>query len=446
MGLQPRRDETTDVREREQRTRGAPIAHAHSSASYHSVGVFARMQSVRTWDLEDGDAQLMAGVADASFDFVHSSHCLEHMRDPVEALRHWVRILKPGGHLVVTVPDEDLYEHGFWPSRFNGDHKWTFTIAKPASWSARSINVADLLAGMADQLSVERLVLQADFFQERWDRAFDQTGFPPTECAIEFVARKRPQPLPAGAPRELPPALVHANLPRLRDAVFEVPGASLPHGLVMPFATYSPWRADAAFREALQAIQGHTLVDHYRCWELWQLVPQLREVPGDILEVGVWRGGTGCLLGLAARQAGIDAALVLADTFAGVVKAGEGDNAYRGGEHADTSADLVRGLLDTHGLGGARLLTGMFPEETGEAVAGRRFRLVHIDVDTRRSAADAFEWAWPRLSPGGVVVFDDYGFPRCEGVAGFVDGLRGRAGLVCLHNLNGHAVLVKTGA
>lgn len=409
------------------------------------VGIFARMQSVRTWDLEDGDAQLMAGVPDASFDFVHSSHCLEHMRDPVEALRHWLRILKPGGYLVVTVPDEDLYEHGFWPSRFNGDHKWTFTIAKPASWSARSINVADLLAGLADQLAVERLVLQADFFQERWDRAFDQTGVPPTECAIEFIARKRPQPLPAGAPRELPPTVVHANLPRLRDAVFEIPDAALPHGLVMPFATYSPWRTDEAFQAALQAIQGHTLVDHYRCWSLWQMLAQLRDVPGDILEVGVWRGGTGCLLALAARRAGIAADLVLADTFTGVAKAGEGDNAYRGGEHADTAPDIVRRLFVHQELPPPFLLEGVFPDRTGDAAADRRFRFCHIDVDARLSAEGAFEWVWPRLSAGGVVVFDDYGFHRCEGVTRYVDGLRGSPGMVVIHNLNGQAVVLKSG-
>ncbi|MBL8491932.1 MAG: class I SAM-dependent methyltransferase [Rhodocyclaceae bacterium] len=410
------------------------------------VGVFARMQSVRTWDLEDGDAQLMAVVPVASFDFVHSSHCLEHMRDPVEALRHWVRILKPGGYLIVTVPDEDLYEHGFWPSRFNGDHKWTFTVAKPASWSARSVNVAELLVGLADQIAVERLDLQADFFQETRDRNFDQTGTPTTECAIEFVARKRPRPLPPGAPRELPPALVHANLPRLRDAVLDIPGTRLPHGVVMPFASYSPWRADAAFAAAYQAIRGHTLVDHYRCWGLWRLAGQLAAVPGDLLEIGVWRGGTACLLALASRAAGIDAELLLADTFAGVVKAGGEDNAYRGGEHADTSEAIVRALFADQGLPEPRLLVGTFPEQTGAAVADRRLRLCHIDVDTRDSAADAFAWAWPRLSQGGAVVFDDYGFHRCEGVARFVDVLAGRPGMLCLPNLSGHAVVVKTAA
>src|SRR5689334_10588480 len=68
---------------------------------------FPLMMGCRAWDLKDGDAQLLESVADNSLDFVHSSHCLEHMRDPLEALQNWLRVLKPGGHAVVTVPDED---------------------------------------------------------------------------------------------------------------------------------------------------------------------------------------------------------------------------------------------------------------------------------------------------------------------------------------------------
>src|SRR5689334_12083952 len=62
---------------------------------------FPGMRGCRAWDLADGDAQVLASVEDGAFDFVHSSHCLKHMRDPDEALHHWLRVLKPGGHLVV---------------------------------------------------------------------------------------------------------------------------------------------------------------------------------------------------------------------------------------------------------------------------------------------------------------------------------------------------------
>jgi len=155
------------------------------------AGVFPRMESVKTWDLEDGDAQLLAPVADATFDFVHASHSLEHMRDVHEAIGNWIRVLKPRGHLVVTVPDEDLYEQGVWPSRFNPDHKWTFTLAKASSWSPKSISMVDLARHFCTQLELERMVLHRDFFREELRaKVPDQTLTPVAECAIEVVWRK----------------------------------------------------------------------------------------------------------------------------------------------------------------------------------------------------------------------------------------------------------------
>ena len=145
----------------------------------------------RSWDLPDGDAQLLASVADETFDFVHSSHCLEHMRDPQEALHHWLRVLKPGGHLIVTVPDEDLYEQGVFPSTHNSDHKWTFTIAKPRSWSNRSINLCTLLAEFAPVAQVVKIELLDASFRYGLQR-MDQTMTPVGECAIECILRKWP--------------------------------------------------------------------------------------------------------------------------------------------------------------------------------------------------------------------------------------------------------------
>ena len=50
---------------------------------------------------------------------------------------------------------------------------------------------------------------------------------------------------------------------------------------------------------------------------------------------------------------------------------------------------------------------------------------------------------WPRLAPGGVVVFDDYGFPACPGVTRFVDEQRLLDDRLVVHNLNGHGIVVK---
>jgi O-methyltransferase len=216
------------------------------------------------------------------------------------------------------------------------------------------------------------------------------------------------------------------------------------HGMVYPVSTYSPWLTDDAFQQAYDAVRRNTLVDEWRCYELWSLVGELRDVPGAILEVGVWRGGTGALMAARAADLGIPDPVFLCDTWTGIVKSGEVDTYYRDGKHDDSTKGTVEQLLARLQVQDrARLLQGIFPDETGHEAEGHAFRLVHIDVDVYRSAADVFEWAWPRLSPNGVVVFDDYGGPATLGVARFVDEQRGRPDGLVLHNLNGHALIVK---
>ena len=150
---------------------------------------FPQMRSCYDWDIKDGDAQYLATLADGSLDYVHSSHCLEHMVDPYVAFGNWLRVLRPGGHLVALVPDEDLYEQGVFPSTFNSDHKWTFTIQKSSSWSRRTVNVFDLLARFGGDVQVLKVELLDATWREAEERV-DQTLTPVAECAIEIVVRK----------------------------------------------------------------------------------------------------------------------------------------------------------------------------------------------------------------------------------------------------------------
>jgi ubiquinone/menaquinone biosynthesis C-methylase UbiE len=82
------------------------------------------------WNLCDGDGQYLESIKDNTMDCVYSSHSLEHMVDVEIALTNWVRVLKPNGYLYIVVPDFDLYEKGNWPSKYNKDHKHSFSIDK----------------------------------------------------------------------------------------------------------------------------------------------------------------------------------------------------------------------------------------------------------------------------------------------------------------------------
>ena len=214
--------------------------------------------------------------------------------------------------------------------------------------------------------------------------------------------------------------------------------------MVRPFATYAPWIENAAFRATYDRVKQNTLVDEYRCFELWQLVEQSSKLPaGALIEVGVWRGGTGALIAAAAQRLGVGDPVYLCDTFRGVVKATAADSRYRGSEHRDTTRQTVDDLVGRLGLDNVRILEGIFPEETGGAVLSPHLRFVHVDVDVYESARGVMDWAWPRLVSGGLVVYDDYGFESCDGITRAVNEQRGLAGRIVIHNLNGHAVVIK---
>jgi SAM-dependent methyltransferase len=151
--------------------------------------LFPLIRGVVTYDKPQGDAQKLANVGDASFDFLFSSNCLEHVFDPTEALSNWIRVVRPGGHLVVIVPDEDLYEQGVWPSTYNPDHKVTFTLCKKSSWSPVSINLFDLI-GKFCHLAKPLSVTTVDYAYRYKLPRFDQTQTPLAESGIEFILKK----------------------------------------------------------------------------------------------------------------------------------------------------------------------------------------------------------------------------------------------------------------
>ena len=150
------------------------------------------------------------------------------------------------------------------------------------------------------------------------------------------------------------------------------------------------------------------------------------------------------MVGLALERFGLRRHLYLADTFAGVVKAGPRDDYYKGGEHADTTLELVEEFLNNLRLTEYTVLSGIFPEESAHLVESDAIALCHIDVDVYQSAKDVVDWVWPRMPVGGIIVYDDYGFYGCEGVTALVNEEAARADRLLIHNLNGHAVIVKT--
>ncbi len=201
----------------------------------------------------------------------------------------------------------------------------------------------------------------------------------------------------------------------------------------------TPWLEDKEFSALYEKISNNTLVDRTRCYSHYLLVKQVLKLKGDILEVGVYKGGTAALIASCAPKKHV----YLADTFEGVVKSNDWEH-YNDGAHADTSIKIVEELMDKLSCKNYTILEGIFPEETGDMVNGVGFCYVHIDVDVYQSAKDVLEKVWSDVVVGGLVVFDDYGFiSACGGIYKLVEELRNDSDKMIITNLNGHAYIIK---
>lgn len=156
--------------------------------------------SVDTWDLADGDAEELRGIEDGTYDFVYSSHCLEHLRSIDATLKNWTRVLKPGGFLYVAVPDYTLYEKEGFPSRFNSDHKHTFSLrlTRGSVSRANHWHVGENILPLLESFGVRPVdaFLEDDNYDYALDQNTDQTHFPHTLAQLCIIGQKSGVPGP----------------------------------------------------------------------------------------------------------------------------------------------------------------------------------------------------------------------------------------------------------
>ena len=221
---------------------------------------------------------------------------------------------------------------------------------------------------------------------------------------------------------------------------------SFQYSKISPHSTYSPWNSDDYYLNTFNLAKDYTLVDNYRLFELYNLDLQSCDLEGDFLEVGVYKGGSSSIIQSALNKNQSNKKFYIADTFNGVPKAGhEKDNQYKGGEHS-TSISYVQRLFSLLGFKSPDILIGVFPDDHPNFNI-EKLAFVHSDVDAYQSTKDIVEWCLPKLVIGGIIVFDDYGFPACQGVTEYVNCFMldksNSTQFRFVHNLNGHAILIK---
>lgn len=181
--------------------------------------------------------------------------------------------------------------------------------------------------------------------------------------------------------------------------------------------------------EVVSDVAPYTMTSPARLVSLCDAVEHItqNQVPGDIVECGVWRGGSMMAVARSlVRLKDSSRTLWLYDTFDGMSEPDEDD--------VDLTGNAARHLLDEqsmedplsiwcrspfdevrrnlestgYGLDNMRFVAGMV-EETIPASLPERISLLRLDTDWYESTLHELTHLYPRLSPGGVLIIDDYG-------------------------------------
>jgi hypothetical protein len=158
------------------------------------------------------------------------------------------------------------------------------------------------------------------------------------------------------------------------------------------------------------------------------------DIPGDVIETGVWRGGTTIFMrGVLRAYGDSDRRVYVADSFAGVpppdaerYPADEGFvlHAWPGLAVglAEVKANFDRyGLLDDQVV----FVEGWF-RDTLPRLRGHTWSVLRLDGDLYESTMDALVNLYPGLAPGGWIIVDDYDIAAC---ARAVDDYREEEGI-----------------
>jgi len=170
---------------------------------------------------------------------------------------------------------------------------------------------------------------------------------------------------------------------------------------------------------------AHTMIGLERLGNIQSCVEQILQdgVPGDLIEVGVWRGGTAAFMRAILKAHGVfDRIVWLADSFEGLPAPDEERYPQDTGDLHHTSLWMAipleevqetfrrYGLLDNQ----VRYLKGWFKDTLPHAPVDR-LAVAHLDGDMYESTMESLVNLYPKLSPGSFIILDDWGLiPSCR--------------------------------
>lgn len=214
------------------------------------------------------------------------------------------------------------------------------------------------------------------------------------------------------------------------------------------YPMHQTWYWDPEFLEVWSKSKfydGHPENIEGSKFALFQLVKAVNRVNGDTAECGVYQGASSYIILKVNQNSGKMHHVF--DSFEGLSDPHVKDEVFAKGAFKWKMHDLrcpqakVRDNLEE--FESVKFYTGWIPERFSE-VSDRQFSFVHIDVDLYQPTLDSLAFFYPRVSPAGIIVCDDYGFETCLGAKRACDEFLNEKKEEIIHLPTGQGIIIKS--
>jgi O-methyltransferase len=185
------------------------------------------------------------------------------------------------------------------------------------------------------------------------------------------------------------------------------------------------WWNNSQFSNYLKLIGENDPTNSFnsdRRWMAYQLLRLIQDIEGDTAECGVWKGATSWLI-LANNLNYTNGKLhYCIDSFEGLSAPIDADGSHWTEGDLNCPLNEVEQflrLLDPANKS-VRYCKGWIPDSF-KFIHSQSFSFVHIDVDLYFPTKEALKFFYPKMTSGGIILCDDYGFTSCPGATKAVD-------------------------